>query len=166
MPIRCGLCNGLRQGQDIAASPAMTGSNRLCHAAFSPRPLASITRSSLFKELIPTRFNSDCFPLRTLAQPHFLFILFAICHDANYIPLPACVTFALFLKDSRSEFVVQCKEWTLSRSMLRKFSQGDGALKAVVQAFLRSRLNKKKIVATAMIAGPSARFRDIRPMVK
>jgi hypothetical protein len=111
-------------------------------------------------------FKQRLRPVRTIAQPHFLFILFAICHDANYIPLPACVTFVLFLKDSRSEFVVQCKEWTLSRSMLRKFSQGDGAPKAVVQAFLRSRLSKKRIVATAMIAGPSARFRDIRPMVK
>lgn len=55
--------------------------------------------------------------------------------------------------------MIQCKEWTLSRSMLRKFSQGDGAPKAVVQAFLRSRLSKKKIVATVIIAGPSARFR-------
>jgi hypothetical protein len=31
--------------------------------------------------------------------------------------------------------------------MLKKFSQGDGAPKAVVQAFLRSRLSKKKKIS-------------------
>lgn len=34
MPIRCGLCNRFRQGQDIAASTAMTGSTGIAMRPF------------------------------------------------------------------------------------------------------------------------------------
>gem|GEM_PF-2121568 len=38
MPIHCGLCNELRQGQDITASPVKTGSDQLCHGGLFAAP--------------------------------------------------------------------------------------------------------------------------------
>jgi hypothetical protein len=96
----------------------MTGSNRLCHAAFSPRPLASITRSSLFKDqFLPVQQRLR--PVSTIAQSHFLFI-FAICHDATYIPPPACSCVRTFPEGFAEWVCGPVQRWALSRSIVEE----------------------------------------------
>jgi hypothetical protein len=75
-------------------------------------------------------FNNDCVPLVQLRSRTSCLSLRHVTTQPIY-RRQLSVAFGLFLKDSRSGFVVQFKEWALSRSMLRKSSQGDGAPKAV-----------------------------------
>ncbi len=78
-------------------------------------------------------FSNDCVPLVQLRSRTSCLSLRYVTTQPIYRRQLA-VAFALFLKDSRSGFVVQFKEWALSHSMLRKFSQSDGAPNARVSS--------------------------------
>ena len=101
------------------------GSNRPCYAAFSPRPLASITQSSLFQTAF---FHPEATAThrRALAASPLSFFLFAGWVRARRMPYARVNFFLIYAQRLAQVTATECAQCEVSRTNVRKFSHRSG----------------------------------------